>query len=207
MPSVAVKDCHKERHHGKERFATHDQRGRGRQRSNDQVSKSGSSSRLAGNTAPTVTTPPRCKPTYSSSSESVDHIDNWRRKSDEQRAVEREMKRQMQKKVHADPQKSGKKVRGKEKRDDKREETKDGRSQMQRGSKASCRVDVSKSDAGQRSENQKERKKQKRRNNKKRQGIPDNSKSGIDGERPPHADQYESDLKFHFGSGRTWKRR
>ena len=148
MPSSAdhaVQDCHKQRRHGKERFATsRDQRGKGRQQCNDQVRKSGSSSRLAGDTSLTVKTPPRGprhKPTYSSSSESVDHIDNWRRKSDEQKAVEKEMKRQMQKKVHAEPQKSGKKGRGKEKRDDKREETKGGRSQMQRGSKASRHVD------------------------------------------------------------------
>ena len=197
IPSGEVQGCHKDRRRDKDSNATTgDQRDRGRQRSNDQLSKSGSSSRLA-DTSPTVKTPPRHtrhKPTYSSSSESVDHIDNWRKKSDEQKAVEREMKRQIQKKVQAEPQKSRKNGRCKEKRDDKREETKDGRSQTQRarGSKASRHV------AGQSSDDQKERKKQKRRN-KRRQGLPGNGKSGIDGEIPPHADQYEKDLYFSSG--------
>ena len=129
------------RQYNRQGLATgHDQRGNGRRRSTDHIKTSASCGRLAGSDTRQIKTPPRQRQIPSRSSESLGDPDNWRQKSKEQKAIEREIKqhsRDIREKA-VKPKKRGKKCRGREKEDESRQEAKDVRSnQKHSGSKQS----------------------------------------------------------------------
>ena len=123
----------------------HDQRDNGRRRSNVQIKKSASCGRLAGDNYPMhpttrrVNTQPQYKPTSSRSSESLGDPDNWRKKSEEQIKIERQMRQQMEGKG-AKPPKRGKNYRGMG--DVKKEERKDDKYLKKKGSKPSDQPNI-----------------------------------------------------------------
>ena len=122
-----------------------DQRDNGRRRNNVQIKKSASCGRLAGDNYPMhpttrrVNTQPQYKPTPSRSSESLGDPDNWRKKSEEQIKIERQMRQQMGGKG-AKPPKRGKNYRGMG--DVKKEERMDVTYLKKRGSKPSDQLNI-----------------------------------------------------------------
>ena len=136
-----------QRRYNRQVLATgHDQRDNGRRRNNVQIKKSASCGRLAGDNYPMNPTTrrvnytqPQYKPTPSRSSESLGDPDNWRKKSEEQIKIERQMRQQMGGKG-AKPPKRAKNYRGMG--DVKKEEKKDDKYLKKRGSKPSDQLNT-----------------------------------------------------------------
>ena len=127
-----------------------------------------------------VQTPPRYKPPYSRSKESINQVDNWRDKTNEQKAIDRKIKQHWQEKASQQPD-SRKKCRRKQGRDEiekipEAKNVNDFRSQKEKSSKASPHlVVVTNDDADKQPKRLKTKGKKFKRRDDKRQRVKEDS--------------------------------